>query len=259
MMARKNGNAVSEAAFAEDAGMGFEEISKDDLQIPFLRILQALSPQLKKSDPSYIEAASQGDIFNTVTHQIWDGDEGILVLPVHFQKKYLEFVPRSQGGGFVRELSSDSNEVRTAVRDWDAGMTLLGNGNEVIETHQHWIKIIHDSGFLETALIDMKKTQLPKSRNWNSVMMNQYHNGTRMPPWCNTYLLRAVEDGNDKGSWHSWVVKLKDRLPIEEYLTSPLTISAKELHRTLLAGALQIAPPTPEMIVDQTIDDDVPF
>ena len=73
----KNGNgkaalAAAEAAFEADSGMGFEEVDKDDFQIPFVRILQALSPQLKKSDASYIEGASQGDIFNTVTHQVWD-------------------------------------------------------------------------------------------------------------------------------------------------------------------------------------------
>ena len=38
------------AAFEDDAGFGFEEVTSSDLQIPFLRIIQALSPQLKKSD-----------------------------------------------------------------------------------------------------------------------------------------------------------------------------------------------------------------
>ena len=68
---KTNGKLSTELAeaIAADAGtkMGFEEVTTDDLQMPFVRILHAMSPQLKKSDASFIEGAVQGDIFNTVT------------------------------------------------------------------------------------------------------------------------------------------------------------------------------------------------
>ena len=85
-MAKSNGKLPAEltAAFEADSGMGLEDVSTTDMQIPFLRIIQALSPQLKKSDPAFIEGASQGDIFNTVTNKVWGADEGVSVLPVHF-------------------------------------------------------------------------------------------------------------------------------------------------------------------------------
>ena len=56
----------------EAAGQGMETIGADDMQIPFLRILQPLSPQLIKTDPKFIKGASAGDIFNTVTGDYWD-------------------------------------------------------------------------------------------------------------------------------------------------------------------------------------------
>ena len=59
-------------AFTEDSGSGFEEVTSSDIQIPFIRIIQALSPQLKKTDPGFIQGASQGDIFNTVTKKVLD-------------------------------------------------------------------------------------------------------------------------------------------------------------------------------------------
>ena len=116
-------------AFEADAGSGFEEVTSSDIKIPFIRIIQALSPQIKKTDPSFIEGASQGDIFNTVTKTLWNGEEGILVIPSYFQQKLLEFIPRNQGGGFVGELSPESEDVRKAVRDQDSGLELLENGN----------------------------------------------------------------------------------------------------------------------------------
>ena len=51
------------------AGQGMENITAEDMQIPFMRILQPLSPQLIKTDSKFIKGASAGDIFNTVTGQ----------------------------------------------------------------------------------------------------------------------------------------------------------------------------------------------
>ena len=41
--------------FLEDAGAGTENFTQDDLQIPFLRVLQPVSPELKKKNDKYIE------------------------------------------------------------------------------------------------------------------------------------------------------------------------------------------------------------
>ena len=50
-----------------------ETIGADDMQIPFLRILQPLSPQLLKTDSKFIKGASAGDIFNTVNWSVLGG------------------------------------------------------------------------------------------------------------------------------------------------------------------------------------------
>ena len=235
-------------AFEGDAGSGFEEVTSSDIQIPFIRIIQALSPQLKKTDPSFIEGASQGDIFNTVTKTLWNGEEGILVIPSYFQQKLLEFIPRNQGGGFVGELSPESEDVRKAVRDQDSGLELLENGNELVRTAQHYVKIVHEDGTLESAIVDMKKTQLKKSRQWNSIMLMQKHNGASLPSFANVYRLKSVEDGNDKGSWHSWTVNHEQQVDsIDSYK------DAKSLHTSIKSGELR-----PALPVDAN-SDEVPF
>jgi hypothetical protein len=248
-------SAGLEEAFEADIGVGFEEVTTSDLQIPFVRIIQALSPQLKKNDPAFIAGASQGDIFNTVTNKVWGAEDGVVVLPVFFQMKFLEFVPRNQGGGFLGEFSAVSNEVRTAVRDKDSGMELLTNGNELVRSAQHYIKIVHEDGTMENAIVDMKKTQLKKSRLWLSMMMMQKHNGKTLPSFANTYRLKSAEDGNDKGSWGSWSISLEGRVSSLEAYND-----AKELHGSISRGELQLAPPAQdtEVITDQS-SEDVPF
>ena len=95
-MSKTNGKLTTdlEKAFAEDAGVGFEGVTSSDLQIPFLRILQAMSPQLKKSSPAFLEGAKMGDIFNTVTNKLWTGDEGAvrLALPCEIQTLVWRFL-----------------------------------------------------------------------------------------------------------------------------------------------------------------------
>ena len=251
----KNGKLSTELAeaFEADVGYGFEEVKSSDLQIPFVRIIQALSPQLKKSDPAYLDGSVQGDIFNTVTGMVWGADEGVLVIPVHFAQKLLEFVPRAAGGGFLGELSPESADVRTAVRDKDTGMELLINGNELVRTAQHYVKIVHEDGSLENAIVDMKKTQLKKSRLWLAMMMMQKHNGKTLPSFANTYRLKSVEDGNDKGSWHSWSVALGKRIH-----SMAAYEECTNLHSSIRKGELQIAPPVDATAV-QSFEDEVPF
>jgi hypothetical protein len=124
---------------SKDSGGGFEEVTSSDVQIPFVRVIQAMSPQIKKSDSAFIKGAGQGDIFNTVTKQFWSAEDGILVIPTYFQQKLLEFVPREQGGGFVGELKASSEEVKKAQRN-DMGAELLENGNELVRTAQHYVR-----------------------------------------------------------------------------------------------------------------------
>ena len=241
-MSKTNNKAVNlyEGALA---GGGLEEVTSEDVQIPFLRVLQALSPQIKKSDPAYIKGAEQGGIFNTVTKKFWSGDDGVLVIPTYFQKKLLEFVPRSEGGGFVGEINPKN--LPKIVKE--NGMEMLENGNELVRTAQHYVKIVHDDGTLENAIVDMKKTQLKKSREWVSIMgMFKYPKeagqnlvGKTMDSWYNMFRLTTIEESNDKGSWYTWKIVHEKQVDKIEYVNE-----SKSLHTSLSSGELTALPPT---------------
>ena len=241
-MSKTNNKAVNlyEGALA---GGGLEEVTSEDVQIPFLRVLQALSPQIKKSDPAYIKGAEQGGIFNTVTKKFWNGDDGVIVIPTYFQKKLLEFVPRSEGGGFVGEINPKN--LPKIVKE--NGMEMLENGNELVRTAQHYVKIVHDDGTLENAIVDMKKTQLKKSREWVSIMgMFKYPKeagqnlvGKTMDSWYNMFRLTTVEESNDKGSWYTWKIVHEKQVDKIEYVNE-----SKSLHTSLSSGELTALPPT---------------
>ena len=77
-VAEKAATSVAVASrFAELSISGFEEVASDALAIPFIRLLQAGSPQVKKNDAQYVEGAGEGDIYNTVQNCFYDGQKGM--------------------------------------------------------------------------------------------------------------------------------------------------------------------------------------
>jgi len=94
--AKANGSV---ALFGNDLSKGFENMTQDDLALPFLRILGQLSPQVTQGDAKFIESARPGMIYNTVTSDLFDGKKGIKAIPCYYKKDYPEWNDRGEGPG----------------------------------------------------------------------------------------------------------------------------------------------------------------
>lgn len=83
---------------------------KDDTEFfPKLKVIQGLSPEIVKGDEKYIPGAAPGQLLLTTTPaRLIEGEDGIHVVLLECRKRYVEYTPRSQGGGFV--ASYDSRE-----------------------------------------------------------------------------------------------------------------------------------------------------
>ena len=69
---RKEG-ALAINVFEADADKGTQNITQEDLALPFLKVLMPLSPEVNKKDGKYVEGSGPGMIFNTVTKELYDG------------------------------------------------------------------------------------------------------------------------------------------------------------------------------------------
>jgi len=65
--AKQNGSV---ALFGNDLQKGFENMTQEDMALPFIRILGQLSPQVTDGDSKYVEGAKPGMIYNTVTSEV---------------------------------------------------------------------------------------------------------------------------------------------------------------------------------------------
>ena len=224
----------------DTAGEG-AAFDSSEMQIPFIRVLQALSPQLNKKKAEYIEGASQGDMFNTVTGEHWSGEEGITVIPCYQTTKYLEFVPLDMGGGFRGEIAPNNPVLQQTTRS--GARELLPSGNELVKSDQHFCLIVEEDGSYQPAVIDMKSTQLKVSRRWKTqiAMAKIKHpktgNMITPPVYATMWRLFSVEESNDKGSWSNWSVE-----KIGTIENRDLLLEAKAFRDSVAAGEVKAAP-----------------
>jgi hypothetical protein len=203
---KKEGGALATNVFEADANQGSQNISQEDLALPFLKILGQLSPEVNKRDGKYVEGAEPGKIINTVTNELYDT---IDVVPCHYKRQYIEWQDRGQSTGApVAIHDADSDIISQTTRD-KSYKDRLPNGNYLDNTANHFVLQLGDTP--QSALISMKSTQLKVSRKWNSMMMGlkmQGKNGLFTPPtYSHIYKLKTVQMSNDKGTWFGWDVE----------------------------------------------------
>ena len=204
-VATKKEGALATFDMEADAAQGAQNISQEDLALPFLKILGQLSPEVNKRDGKYVEGAEPGKIINTVTNALYDE---INVVPCHYKRQYIEWADRGTSTGApVAIHDADSAIVGTTTRGKDY-KDRLPNGNYLDNTASHFVLTVGENP--STALISMKSTQLKVSRKWNSMMMGlkmQGKNGLFTPPtYSHIYKLSTVQMSNDKGTWFGWDV-----------------------------------------------------
>jgi hypothetical protein len=207
-VATKNEGALAVNMFEADADKGSQNMTQEDLALPFLKVLGQLSPEVNKRDGKYVEGAEPGMILNTVTNEVFDGTKGIDVLPVFYERKYVEWQDRGEGKGAPVAIHDASSDIMSQTTRDKSFKDRLPSGNYLENTANHYVVVLGDSP--QTALISMKATQLKISRKWNSIMMGiklQGKNGLFTPPtYSHIYNLKTVQMSNDKGTWFGWEV-----------------------------------------------------
>lgn len=201
-----------------DAGSGFEEANKDAFAIPFLRILQDLSPQVKSKMAGYIKGAEPGMVFNTVSQELYEGD--VTFIPCHYSQRFIEWKPRKKGedggGGFVAAYDQVEGAKKMAQTTKDGGKNILPNGNELSDTREHYGLVVRPDGTAEGCLISMASSALKVSRRWMSQMRSatiEVNGRLVQPPmFAWSYKLGREEEANDQGQWYQWTVSGRERV-----------------------------------------------
>lgn len=236
------------------SGAGIENATEKSFAIPFLRILQSGSPQVKRTDGAFIDGAVEGMLINTVTNEIIDTQkEGVSFIPSYFRQAYVEWIINEDGGGFVGEHPINTPLVAQIKRD-DKNRDILPNGHQIVDTRFHYGLVVRGDGRAQPAVITMAGTQLKQSRKWMSVIGSiklprkpkvddngdEQANGFFNPPsFSHAYALGIQAESNDKGSWWGW--KVGPATPLQDAFAFA---EAQDLYTRIKSGQVKEATET---------------
>jgi hypothetical protein len=242
----------------------------DDNSVPFLYLLQDLSPEVKRRDPAYVEGAEPGCVFNRITRQLWVPDpeqDGILVdsktravlevQPCAFDRGIVEWIPRDAGGGagkgFVGRYPLEEANVEAQMlklggkqvldpKDSKGTKMIWRKGqNDLIDTRYHYVHIVHPGGGLEPVVLSFSSTGHKSSRDWMSLMRGQdaMINGQIAPSWFRKYPVKSVMRSGNGNDW--FVLQFVNLGPTGWITDGALRARGEAMFRAFSAGAIRAA------------------
>ncbi len=241
-VAKKKNTAVVEGMSRGEmatafAGAGSKEVGQAEMALPFLNILQALSPQVAKKDDAYVQDAEPGMFHESVSGAVWDGDEGVMIIPCHFSRHIIEWIKRKEGGGFIGIHPPDMAKAIAACQDVDK--------HDLVDTHQQAVLVRLPDGTWSEAIFPLKMTGLTPSRLWNTDIARQRREidgemHSNLPRWWSVWKATTVEKTNDKGRFY---VLKKPELQVDLFdmeEAADLVPRAKSFEELMDAGAGQV-------------------
>lgn len=211
--------------FMRQGNRGAENVGNEDLVIPRIELVQALSPARKKSDAAYIEGADEGMLYNNVTRELYGSE--VTVVPVYYTKQYLVWKDRKIGGGGSNGFRGAFNTKAEA----DAAIASLGEeGLEAVDTAQHFV-LVHFNGAWQEAVLSMSKSKMKVSKRWNSLMRL-----TNTDSFSRAYKLSSVTETNARNeSYFNYGVQPLGFVPQDVYER------AEKLYETVRGGTVKVS------------------
>ena len=152
-------DALAIPSYISESRAGLENVGKEQLSFPRISIAQDSSPSTKKKSSEYIDGIEAGDLFNTLTREIYT--RPLTVVPILFFHSYIKFRPQDQGGGVLRMADSSANINPEEL--------VFGpNGEKPLWTTL-WNFLVFLPETQEVAVVSMKSTSTKIAKAWLSL------------------------------------------------------------------------------------------
>lgn len=223
---------------AQDSGAGLEHVKIEDLPIPYMRILQPLSPQVNKRNVEYVDGAEAGQIMNTATLEL---QEDFIFIPCVYQRRFTKWTPRDKGGGLVKDWGPDDSILKQCDKKEGKGNIDFTPAGNVLSTDATFFGLVYPQ--MQRAIVSMTSTQLKKARRWVAQatgLQVKVGDKTITPPlFYMAYALSSLPEKNEKGEWFGWTVKPFGPVPEMENGTE-LYLAARAFRDEIEKGLVKV-------------------
>ena len=196
------------------------KVSLRDMSVPYLSILQGLSPQVQPAASRYMKEARVSNLYLTVAEQVF---EELLIVPCYFERVVNEWVPREKGGGLVATHDPEGGLLSKARRDeQNPGKLILPNGNLAVDTmYQYLLANVGSKGWVQ-CVYPMKSTAIKHGRSWNSnIMTLRIPNSSKPAPrWLYQWKMTSSPEQKADKIWYSPVFRQAEIVDRDTYATA---------------------------------------
>lgn len=240
----------------EDFDSGFESADADSFAIPFLQILQKMSPIVDEDDPRHVKGAKAGMLYNNVTGELFDGKTGVLIIPCYYKRSFIKWGGRkAENSGFLGEFTVEQfedefkNDPTKVVIDSgrfyepDAeGKFDKEKSSYYADTRSHYVLVQSADGTWSPALMSLSSTQIKASKMLMTTL-NQKKIKVKTPTgfalktapsFLNIVKMTTVGMSNDAGSWSGAKFELNGLADQEVFSL------AKAFYQDVRAGSVNV-------------------
>lgn len=194
---------------SKDSESYVDDTKAEDMTLPMIKQLQALSSETQESSPEYVEGAKAGDFLNTLTKELLKGEVGFLFVPCAKRIVYIEWKDRKLGGGLVNHFGTDPTEYMNG-KDNGNGGKMSERGHEIVKSYENYGYVVDPkTGICQQCFLSMTKTKVKKAKKWNSFMtaLKDKKTGKQLPIYAGVYQVKSIPETNANGHFYNLDVK----------------------------------------------------
>lgn len=181
------------------------DFKQDDILVPYLQIVQSMSPYVKRNEPQYLSDAREGDIIDTLSLKL---REKAAFVPVKYEVRYTEW--EANQGPMVKQWGTDRSGYDAAEGDY--GTRRTADGNDIVPSATYYGLLLDEDGTSQPVILSLTGTQAKKAKRLATLIsaleLTDANGDTFNPPmYSRVYALSTVPESNDKGSWYGWRIE----------------------------------------------------
>lgn len=242
--------------FSQYAGAGTEHIDVATLSMPFFKVIQSGSPELKNKNEKFIREARAGMVINTLTRELYpayeENDPGIKVVICSIQERMIRWAPQDESlGRPVASYPKGHQDVPpatpTEIRTQDGTKTILqidGSKDYLVETDEYYVLRVGDDGTVQPGIIAMDSSDLGPSRMIRSQLkykyMTQAGKTFAAPIMAQFYNFKATDKVSKTNPDRQWLIWKPTFLGIMQDGDATLLDQAYAWHKVLEPQQTQV-------------------
>jgi hypothetical protein len=169
-IATRNPNAIATLPDFIKKGdtRGTENIG-NDIKFPALKLAQSMTPEAKRTESAYIDGLREGDLFNSITREIYGEDPVRFIIVNSLGHRFVEFDP--EDGKVVLDGNVPDGDPRTEFTEEERDGKKVRVKPRATKFIDYLIMLLHDGDRKpELMTLSLKSTQLKKATQLNTIL-----------------------------------------------------------------------------------------